>query len=59
MATAPMTLRARIEHLPNGEFAAIDDANHDLGWPVGEGKTPAEAIADFAEQMQERGLLDK
>jgi hypothetical protein len=30
-----------------------------LGWPMGEGKTPAEAIADWAEQMQERGLLDK
>jgi hypothetical protein len=37
----------------------IDDRDHDLGWPMGEGKTPAEAIADFAEQMQERGLLDK
>ena len=54
-----MTLLIRIEHLPNGDYAAIDDANNDLGWPMGEGKTAAEAIADFAEQMQERGLLDK
>ena len=54
-----MTLSIRIEHLPNGDYAAIDDANNDLGWPVGEGKTAAEAVADLAKQMQERGLLGK
>jgi len=54
-----VTLLIGIERLPNGEFAAIDDRDDDLGWPVGEGKAPAEAVADFAMQMQERGLLDK
>jgi hypothetical protein len=34
-----MTLLIRIEHLPNGDYAAIDDANNDLGWPMGDGKT--------------------
>jgi hypothetical protein len=33
------TLTILIERQPDGEYAAIDEANHDLGWPVGYGKT--------------------
>jgi hypothetical protein len=29
------TLTILIERQPNGEYAAIDEANNDLGWPVG------------------------
>jgi len=29
------TLTILIERQPDGEYAAIDEANHDLGWPVG------------------------
>ena len=51
------TLTIRIERQPDGEYAAIDEANHDLGWPVGYGKTKRAAIDDLIEQMDERGLL--
>ena len=54
-----LTLTIRIERQPNGEYAAIDEANHDLGWPVGHGKTKRAAIDDFIEQMDERGLIDE
>jgi len=32
------TLTIRIERQPNGEYVVIDEANNDLGWPVGYGK---------------------
>ena len=35
------TLTILIERQPDGEYAAIDEANHDLGCPVGYGKTSA------------------
>jgi putative ABC transport system substrate-binding protein len=37
---------------------AIDEANNDLGWPVGHGKTKRAAIDDLIEQMDERGLIE-
>ena len=43
---------------PDGEYAAIDEANNDLGWPVGYGKTKRAAIEDLIEQMDERGLIE-
>ena len=52
------TLTIRIERQPNGEYAAIDEANNDLGWPVGHGKTKRAAIDDLIEQMDERGLIE-
>ena len=36
----------------------IDEINHDLGWPVGYGKTKRAAIDDLIEQMDERGLIE-
>src|SRR5262249_13383193 len=45
------TLTILIERQPDGEYAAIDEANHDLGWPVGYGKTKRAAIEDLIEQM--------
>jgi hypothetical protein len=48
------TLTIRIERQPNGEYTAIDEANNDLGWPVGYGKTKRVAIDDLIEQMDER-----
>ena len=36
----------------------IDEINHDLGWPVGYGKTKRAAIEDLVEQMDERGLIE-
>ena len=50
------TLTILIERQPDGEYAAIDKANHDLGWPVG--KTKRAAIEDLVEQMDERGLIE-
>ena len=38
------TLTILIERQPNGEYAAIDEANNDLGWPVGYGKIKRAAI---------------
>ena len=35
------TLTILIERQPDGEYAAIDEANHELGWTVGYGKTSA------------------
>jgi hypothetical protein len=52
------TLTILIERQPDGEYAAIDEANHDLGWPVGYGKTKRAAIEDLIEQMDERGLIE-
>jgi len=52
------TLTIPIERHPNGEYTAIDEANNDLGWPVGYGKTRRAAIDDLIEQMDERGLID-
>jgi hypothetical protein len=52
------TLTILIEKQPNGEYAAIDEANHDLGSPVGYGKTKRAAIDDLIEQMDERGLIE-
>jgi len=52
------TLAILIERQPNGEFAAIDEANNDLGWPVGYDKTKCAAIDDLIEQMDERGLIE-
>jgi hypothetical protein len=43
-----------IERHPDGEYAAIDEANNDLGWPVGYGKTKRAAIDDLIAQMDER-----
>ena len=43
---------------PNGEYTAIDEANNDLGWPVGYGKTRRAAIDDLIAQMDERGLIE-
>jgi hypothetical protein len=47
-----------IERQPNSEYTAIDEANHDLGWPVGHGKTKRADIDDLIEQMDERGLIE-
>jgi hypothetical protein len=47
-----------IERQPDAEYAAIDEANHDLGWPVGYGKTKRAAIDDLIAQMDERGLIE-
>jgi len=52
------TLTILIERQPNGEYAAIDKAKHDLGLPVGYGKTRRAAIDDLIEQMDERGLIE-
>jgi hypothetical protein len=52
------TLTILIERQPNGEYAAIDEANNDLGWPGGYGKTKRAAIDDLIEQMDERGLIE-
>jgi hypothetical protein len=52
------TLTILIERQPNGEYTAIDEANHDLGGPVGYGKTKRAAIDDLIEQMDERGLIE-
>jgi hypothetical protein len=52
------TLTILIEKQPDGEYAAIDEANHDLGWPVGYGKATRAAIDDLIEQMDERGLIE-
>jgi len=52
------TLTILIEKQPDGEYAAIDEANHDLGWPVGCGKTKRAAIDDLIEQMDERNLIE-
>jgi hypothetical protein len=52
----PLTIL--IERQPDGEYVAIDEANHDLGWPVGCGKTKRAAIDDLIEQMDERGLIE-
>ena len=52
------TLTILIERQPNGEYAVIDEVNHDLGWPVGYGKTKRAAIDDLIEQMDERGLIE-
>jgi hypothetical protein len=52
------TLIILIERQPSGEYAAIDEANHDLGWPVSHGKTKRAAIDDLIAQMDERGLIE-
>jgi hypothetical protein len=52
------TLTILIERQLDGEYAAIDEANDDLGWPVGHGKTRRAAIDDLIEQMDERGLIE-
>ena len=52
------TLTILIERQPDGEYAAIDEANHHLGWPVGYGKSKRAAIEDLIEQMDERGLIE-
>ena len=52
------TLTILIERQPDGEYAVIDEVNHDLGWPVGYGKTKRVAIDDLIEQMDERGLIE-
>src|SRR5215472_15607934 len=52
-----LTLTILIERQPDGEYAAIDEANNDLGWPVGYGETRRAAIDDLIEQMDERGLI--
>jgi hypothetical protein len=52
------TLTILIERQPNGEYAAIDEANNDLGGPVGYGKTRRAAIDDLIEQMDKRGLIE-
>ena len=52
------TLTIQIERQPDGEYVAIDEANHDLGWPVGYGKTKRAAIDDLIAQMDERGLIE-
>ena len=52
------TLTILVERQPDGEYAAIDEANHDLGWPVGYGKTRRAAIDDLTAQMDERGLIE-
>ena len=54
----PQTLTILIERQPDGEYAAIDEANNDLGWPVGYGKTRRAAIDDLIAQMDERGLIE-
>jgi hypothetical protein len=41
----------------DGEYA-IDEANNDLGWPVGHGKTKRAAIDDLIAQMDDRGLIE-
>lgn len=51
-------LTVKTELHPSREYSAIDDSNFDLGFPVGWGATRLEAIADLAELMRERGLLD-
>jgi hypothetical protein len=56
--TNSQTLSILIERQPNGEYAAIDEANNDLGWPVGYGKTKRAAIDDLIERMDERGLIE-
>ena len=52
------TLTILIERQPDGQYAAIDVANHDLGSPVGYGKTRRAAIDDLIQQMDERGLIE-
>ena len=52
------TLTILVERQPDGEYAAIDEANHDLGWPVGYGKTKRAAIDDFIAKMDERRLIE-
>ena len=52
------TLAILIEWQPDGEYAAIDEANNDPRWPVGYGKTKRAAIDDLIEQMDERGLIE-
>ena len=52
------TLTILIEKQPDGEYAAIDEVNHDLGWPVGYGKAWRPAIDDLIEHMDERGLIE-
>jgi hypothetical protein len=52
------TLTILIERQPDGEYAAIDEANNDLGWPVGYGKTRRAAIDDLIAQMDERGPIE-
>ena len=51
-------LTVRTDLQPNGEFTAIDAADHDLGWPVGWGSTSWAAIIDLVDQLVERRLCD-
>jgi hypothetical protein len=53
------TLTILVERQPDGEYAAIDEADHDLGSPVGYGKTKRAAIDDLIEKMDERALIDE
>lgn len=41
---------------PDGAYTAIDAENHDLGMPVGWGKTREAAIAELLEELEERRL---
>jgi hypothetical protein len=52
------TLMNLIERQPDGGYAAIDEANNDLGWRVGHGKTRRAAIDDLFERMDELGLIE-
>lgn len=47
----------RTELLPTGDWTAIDEDSHDIGWPVGCGTTRWAAIVDLMSQLNERGLL--
>lgn len=57
----PDDIDLRTEHLPNGEWKAIDRNTYDVDFDqdgfyeigaVGHGKTEQEAIADLLEQME-------
>ena len=57
----PESIDLQTEHLPNGEWKAIDRNTYDCDCdqdgffevcPVGYGKTELEAIADLLEQME-------
>ena len=48
------TLTILIERQPDGKYAAIDEANHDLGWPVGYGKTKLKNAQDPTDAINRR-----
>jgi len=47
--------RVKVEKTPIG-YRAIDAINYDYDYPIGEGDTLLESIADLRDKMVERGL---